>query len=235
MNHKKRWGPVSAGSAVLTLLLAGCAARPTLIQQQQCYDGDAQLAEVLRELETRRANGCDAVGGADCLRSRAAVERQLAVCQAHVPTMMANAVLAYDEGRPVIAQQLLDQILSQARAHPDAAVLRSQIAIEEGNLPFARRLLEQHLKLVPDHAGLHEAYGALLYLVGQMTDARRQLETARALGAPGWRVAYHLGLVAEALGFPGEAEKHYAEALEGNPGWPPAQSRLRALRLTPAP
>lgn len=230
MNHAHRLST----AATIAILVAGCA-RPTLIQQQQCYDGDTQLAEVLRELETRRANGCEAGGGAACLRARAAVERQLAVCQAHVPTMMANAVLAYDEGRPVVAQQLLDQVLSQARTHPDAAVLRSQIAIEEGNLPFARRLLEQHLKLSPDHAGLHEAYGALLYLVGQMADARRQLETARALGAPGWRVAYHLGLIAEALAFPEEAQKYYAEAIAGNPGWQPAQSRLRALRLTPAP
>lgn len=181
MNHAQRLST----AATVAILVAGCATRPTLIQQRQCYDADAQLGEVLRELETRRANGCEAGGGAACLRARAAVERQLTVCQAHAPTMMANAVLAYDEGRPVIAQQLLDQILSQARTDPDAAVLRSQIAIEEGNLPFARRLLEQHLKLVPDHAGLHEAYGALLYLVGQMADTRRQLETARALGAPG--------------------------------------------------
>ncbi len=231
MNHAYRL----SAAATLAMLVAGCAGRPTLIQQQQCYDADAQLARVLRELDTRRANGCSAGRGDDCLRARAAVERQLVVCQAHVPTMMANAVLAYDEGRTVIAQQLLDQTLSQARTRPDAAVLRSQIAIEEGNLPFARRLLEQHLKLVPDHAGLHEAYGALLYLVGQMADARRQLETARALGAPGWRVAYHLGLIAEALAFPDEARKHYTEAIEGNPGWQPAQSRLRALRLTPAP
>ncbi len=222
-------------AAAVTVLLAACAARAPLIQQQQCYDPEAQLVAALRELDARRAAGCDAAGGEACLQARAAVERQLAICPVHVPTLMANAVLAYDERRPIVAQQLLDQILSPPGTHPDAAVLRAQIAIEEGNLPFARRLLEQQLKFAPDHAGLHETSGALFYLTGQMTDARRQLTTALALGAPAWRVAYHLGLVAEALAFLEEAEKHYAEAVKGNPGWQPAQSRLRALRLTRAP
>ena len=222
-------------AVTLTVLLTACAARAPLIQQQQCYNPDAQLVEALRELDARRTAGCDLGGGDACLQARAAVERQLAICPVHVPTLMANAVLAYDEGRPIVAQQLLDQILSPPGTHPDASVLRAQIAIQEGNLPFARRLLEQQLKFAPDHAGLHETFGALLYLSGQMTDARRQLTTALALGAPAWRVAYHLGLVAEALAFLDEAEKHYAEAVEGNPGWQPAQSRLRALRITRTP
>lgn len=222
-------------AVTLTVVLAACAARAPLIQQQQCYDPDAQLAGTLRNLEARRAAGCDAAGGEACLQARAAVERQLAVCSTHLPTLLANAVLAYDEGRPIVAQQLLDQVLSPAGTHPDAAVLRAQIAMEEGNLPFARRLLEQQLKFAPDHPGLHETFGALLYLNGQMADARRQLTTALALGAPAWRVAYHLGLVAEALAFLEEAEKYYVQAIEGNPGWQPAQSRLKALRLTRAP
>jgi len=144
---------------------------------------------------------------------------------------MANAVIAYDGHRPVQSQQFLDQILAQSRTYPDAAVLRAQIAIEDGNVPFARRLLEQQIKLAPDHAGLHETYGATLYLGGQLPEARRELTMAGALGAPRWRVAYHLGLVEEASGRPDEAGRYYSEALEANPGWAPAQSRLKALRV----
>ena len=152
------------------------------------------------------------------------------VCPLHAPTLMANAVVAYDERQPIKAQQYLDQILAQPRSYPDAVVLRSRIAIEEGNLPFARRLLEQQIRLVPDHAGLHETFGAALYLDGQLEDATRELTSAAGLGAPGWRIAYHLGLVDEAAGRFDEALKHYAEALAGNPGWAPAQSRANALR-----
>ena len=44
------------------------------------------------------------------------------------------------------------------------------------------------------------------------------------------RIAYHLGLVAEAAGRLDEARQRYTEAVSGNPGWALAQSRLTALR-----
>jgi hypothetical protein len=53
---------------------------------------------------------------------------------------------------------------------------------------------------------------------------------AGMLGAPRWRIAYHLGLIEEASGRGDEASRLYAEALQGNPGWAPADSRLKALR-----
>ena len=162
----------------------------------------------------------------ECDRLRREIERLAVVCPGHVPTLMANAVIAYDEHRPAKAQQFLDQILAQPRSYPDAAVLRARIAIEEGNLPFARRLLEQQIRLAPDHAGLHETYAATLYLERQLPEARRELTTAGALGAPRWRIAYHLGLVEEASGRLDEARRYYAEALEANPAWAPARSRL---------
>ena len=143
---------------------------------------------------------------------------------------MANAVVAYDDRDPIQSQQFLDQVLAQPGRYPDAAVLRARIAIEEGNVPFARRLLEQQIRLVPDHSGLHETLGAALYLDGRLPEATLELTTARALGAPGWRVAYHLGLVEEAAGRFDEASRHYGEALEGNPDWAQAQSRFNALR-----
>jgi tetratricopeptide (TPR) repeat protein len=201
--------------------------------RQVCSNPDAQLARVLQPLEDLRAKGCDDGanrGASECEQLRREIERLSLVCPGHVPTLMANAVIAYDEHRPAQSQQFLDQILSRAQSHPDAAILRARIAIEEGNLPFARRLLEQQINLAPDHAGLHETYGAVLYLGGQLLEARHELTTASALGAPRWRIAYHLGLIEESAGRVDDALRYYAEALEGNPGWTLAQARLNALR-----
>jgi tetratricopeptide (TPR) repeat protein len=102
--------------------------------------------------------------------------------------------------------------------------------VEQGDLPFARRFLEAQIRLAPDHAGLHETYAAALFLGGAMDDARRELTTAGRLGAPRWRVAYHLGLLEEAAQRLDEARRLYAEALAAHPGWEPAQARLNALR-----
>jgi tetratricopeptide (TPR) repeat protein len=217
---------------VASLAAAACATTSPLVRQQ-CNNPDAQLAGVLQPLEALRASGCrsgDILDGTECDRLRRELERLAVVCPGHAPTLMANAVFAYDDHQPVKSQQFLDRILGYSRSYPDAAALRARIAIEEGNLPFARRLVEQQIRLAPDHAGLHEAYGAALYLGGQLLEARRELTTAGALGAPRWRIAYHLGLVEEASGRFEEARRYYTEALEKNPGWAPAQSRLNALR-----
>jgi predicted Zn-dependent protease len=215
------------------VLATACATTSPLLRNQ-CDNADEQLAAVVQPLESLRATGCAGGvverGDSECERLRLELQRLVLVCPGHAPTLMANAVVAYDDGQPINAQQYLDQILAQPRSYPDAAVLRSRIAIEDGNLPFARRLLEQHLRLAPDHSGLHETYGAALYLDGQLEDAARELTSAAGLGAPRWRIAYHLGLVDEAAGRFEEAQKRYAEALAGNPGWAPAQSRANALR-----
>ncbi len=228
-------GPLRAASACL---LASACATSTPLLRQQCYNPDVQLAEVLPAYETARANGCGAGAaqpeGSDCIRLASEIARLSVVCPAHAPTLMANAVILYDDHRAAESQQYLDLILSQPRAFPDAAVLRAQIAIEDGNVPFAKRLVEQQIKLVPDHSGLHEAYAAALYLDGNMTEARSELTMAGMLGAPRWRVAYHLGLLEEAAGRGADASRLYAEALAGNPGWAPAESRLRALRARTA-
>jgi Tfp pilus assembly protein PilF len=214
-------------------MACGCATTSPLLRQQ-CYNADAQLASVLQPLEALRANGCiDPLtqrATSECDRLRRELDRLVLVCPTHAPTLVANAVVVYDEGQQVRAQQLLDQVLAQSKSHPDAAALRARIAIDEGNVPFARRLLEQQIRLAPDHPGLRETYGAALYLDGQHPEARRELNLAEALGAPRWRIAYHLGLVEEASGHFDEARRYYSESLEGNPGWAPAQSRLNALR-----
>ena len=215
-----------------SLSTAACAARSSPLLHQQCGDADAHLAAVLQPLEADKAKGCDAASTlpGECDRLRQELERLAVICPDHTPTLMANAVIAYDDHQPVKSQQFLDRILSQPRSAPDAAALRARIAIEEGNLPFARRLIEQQLALAPDHAGLRETYGAALYMSGLLLEARRELAAARQLGAPAWRIAYHLGLIEEKSGRFDLAAQYYDEALRGKPGWPAAESRLKALR-----
>jgi len=225
---KGRWWAALAGSMVAS----ACATTSPLVRQE-CYNPEVQLAQVLQPLEALEAKGCAAGptqrGVSDCERLRRELERLTVVCPGHAPTLMANAVEAYDHHRSVASQQFLDQLLAVSRSYPEAAVLRAQIAIEDGNVSFARRLLEQQIKLTPDRSALHETYGAALYLDHDLPEAQRELMTAGALGAPRWRNAYHLGLIEEASGRLDEARRYYAEALAGNPGWSPAASRLKAL------
>ena len=223
--------------AACLMTMTGCATRSPLVRQQ-CYNPDAQLASVLPAFEALRARGCDETvqgGPSECERLQREIERLAIVCPGHAPTLMANAVIAYDQQRPAEAQQMLDVVLAQPRAYPDAAVLRARIAIEDGNIPFARRLLAQQIRLVPDHAGLHETHAAALYLDGNLQESRTELTMAGALGAPRWRIAYHLGLIEETSGRSDEATRLYQEAVTGNPGWEPAESRLKALRARSAP
>ena len=221
---------------VVWLAVTGCATHSPLLHQQ-CYDADAQLAHVLQPFEARGCSvGTSRAGADECDRWQAEIARLAVVCPGHAPTLMANAVIAYDEHRPNESQQFLDLILSQPRPFPDAAVLRAQIALEEGNVPFARRLVEQQLMLVPDHAGLHEVRAAIFFVDRRFDDARAELARAAALGAPRWRIAYHLGMIEELSGHPDEAVRLYMEALQGNPAFTAADSRLRALRaLNAAP
>ena len=226
----RRW----RAAAVMSLVTSACATTSPLVRQE-CYNPDAQLASFIQPLEDLRAKDCVLLGdvqrgGLECLRLGREIQRLAVVCPQHVPTLMANAVIAYDEQRTAQSQQLLDQILAQPRSYPDAAILRAQVAIEEGNVPFALRLLEERIRLAPDHSGLHETYAAALYLDGKLPAAKGELTMAGALGAPRWRIAYHLGLVEEASGRRDEAVRYYSEAVEANPVFEPAKSRLKALR-----
>src|ERR1041385_2614692 len=163
MSIRRLW--VACSVSVVSM---ACSAATSPLAHQQCTNPDARLVAVLQPLEAARANGCI---GADCDRLRREIARLAVICPGHAPTLMANAVMAYDDHQSAQSQQYLDEILAQPRTYPEAAVLRARIAIDEGNLPYARRLLEQQIKLVPDHSGLHETYAAALYLDGKMPQA----------------------------------------------------------------
>jgi tetratricopeptide (TPR) repeat protein len=188
------------------------------------------VVDIIASLDALRdACSVDVTGQSTCDRARYELQRLALICPAHELTLFANAAVAYDARRAAEAQQYLDLILARPGGHPEAAILRARIAVEEGNIPYARRLLDQQIKIVPDHSGLHETLGGVLYFARDWTNATRELTSAGAFGAPRWRIAYHLGLVAEAQGNVADARRLYMEALQANPQVRAAQSRLAAL------
>jgi predicted Zn-dependent protease len=216
--------------AVLVAMVSGCASRDGVLRTQQCITPDTRLATIIKSLDELQAScGPDANGEPSCDRVRQELQHQALVCPAHEPTLFANALVAYETHRPVDAQQYLDLVLARPGGHPDPAILRARIASEEGNLPYARRMLEQQVQLTPDHAGLHETLGGVLYFARDWAGATRELTTAGTLGSPRWRIAYHLGLVEEAQGHVDNARRLYTESFAANPQWRPAQSRLTGL------
>lgn len=217
----------SLAAVLLAANVAACASKQTPLGAQVCINPDAQLAALIPPLVT---GSCADSPAAECDRMTQSLQRLSAVCPAHVPTALISAVVAYQQQQPTRAQQLLDDILARPQSQPDAAVLRARIAIEEGNVIFARKLLGQQLQLAPDHASLHETFAAALYVDGEMAESAKELTVAATLGAPRWRIAYHLGLIQEAAGQDDQAVKLYEEALQGRPEFSAAASRLKALR-----
>jgi len=224
MINRWRLAAIAAG-----LMASGCASSSySSVARQHCADADSQLSVLLAPLEESRGAGC-AAWPTECDNLRREIERLSLVCPGHTPTLLTNAVIAYESGQPVKAQQFLDRIFERAGSHPDAAILRARIAVEEGNLPFARRFLEQQILLAPDQAALRETHAGVLYLTGDSEHARIELNAASELGAPRWRIAYHLGLIEEAQGRMDAAKRFYSEAVAGNPGFAPARARLNGL------
>ena len=222
MINRWRLAAIAAG-----LVASGCASHST-VARQHCADADSQLSELLAPLEESRGAGC-AAWPTECDHLRREIERLSLVCPGHAPTLLTNAVIAYESGQTVKSQQFLDRIFERPGSHPDAAILRARIAVEEGNIPFARRFLEQQILLAPDHAALRETHAGALYLAGDGDLARRELNAAAELGAPRWRIAYHLGLIEEAEGRMESAKRFYGEAVAANPGFAAAQARLNGL------
>ncbi len=166
----------------------------------------------------------------DCSSEWLAIERLATEFPRHVPTLMANAVIAYDEREPVKAKRYLDALFSVTDSHPDAAVLRCRVAIDEGNLSFARRVVETQLAHTPNEPAVHEAYSSVLYMSRDLEGAAREVALAEKQGAPAWRVAFNRGLIAEAAGRAADAQRLYQAALDGNPDFAPARARLTGAR-----
>lgn len=240
---RRRWARAAVARTIALAglgLAAGCGTTSTLLRPT-CSDAQLQLTQKWESLRyvMRETEGCGVFvfGREDpCDRLRRDIEGIAGACPANVPALFASAILAYEDGKRIMAQQYLDRVLQANGSLPEAAMLRARIAMEDGNIAAAKRLIADEILVRPDHAGLREVYAAALYLDRNLVAARTSLDRAQALGAPGWRIAYHLGLLDEGEGNLENAAQHYRKAVEQRPDWKPAQSRLTALgaRLVPA-
>ena len=218
---------------VVTAAFAACQGDSFGHRPHEC-DPDDRLEELLREYDKCKRGKLDGDGGnqviLDCDRMWNQIERMTLDFPRHIPSFMANAVIAYDERQWDKADRYLNAIFNLQPVHAEAAILKSRVAIEAGNLPSARRLLENQVRAVPDHSGLREALSAVLYMSGDLKGADDALDVAEGLGAPAWRVAFNRGLIAEKAGDSSAAEQQYEAAVVGNPDFKPAQARLAGIR-----
>lgn len=213
--------------------LAACQGDSFGHRPYEC-DPDDRLEELLRDYDKCQRGKLDGDGSnqviVDCDRIWNQIERMTLDFPRHVPSFLANAVIAYDERQWDKADRYLNAIFNLQPVHPEAAILKSRVAIEAGNLPAARRLLENQRSAAPDNFGLREALSAVLYMSGDLKGADDELDVAEGLGAPAWRVAFNRGLIAEKAGDSSAAEQQYEAAVVGNPEFKPAQARLAGIR-----
>lgn len=165
----------------------------------------------------------------DCERIQREVERLALEFPNSERIAMTNAVMQFEAGRADKAQFTLDQLLSRPGPHPEAAILRSRIAMQDGNTVRARALLEREIRMSPDIAELREALAATYYLEGKYPEARKALAAAGRLGAPGWKLAYHEGLLREAKEDWAGACRFYLMAVEQKPDFRDAIARIVGL------
>jgi tetratricopeptide (TPR) repeat protein len=197
---------------------AGCALRGAA--SHECTAPDGRLAELRRRAE---------IGEITRVQLADSLQRLAAICPRTATVLLAAAEASYAGADFVAAQQYLDKLTSVAQSVPAATVLRAQIALRDGNHRYARRIVDNEIKRVPNHSELREVQAAILFLQGEYPEATRAIEAAVRLGAPYWRAAYNLGLIAEAQGQRDAAERFYRESVLLLPSWPRAQQRLEGL------
>ena len=231
----------------LALLFASsCLSNGVGYRDQRC-DPDERLADLLADYDRagnsgscqcegdRDADGYSICGEGghiviDCDRVRNKLEALSFEYTRHVPALLANGMISFEERDHITAQRYFDRLFAVQPIHPEAAVMRSRLGLREGNIPAARKLITEHIRHVPDHAGLHEAYAEILFLDGLYDEAREQIGIAEQLGAPIWRMAFNRGLIAETEGDLNHAITMYTVALEIKPDMAQASARLKGAQ-----
>lgn len=225
----------------LLVLVATTTACTSMDHQRDVYpEPEDRLNFVLTEYDRAKEAGNECFelwdvdhATVDCERVQREVNRLFAEFPENERILMSNAVLAVEKKRTDQAQFYLDQLLNQPGAHPEAAVLRSQIALADGNVNLALELLGREIMLSPDRPELREALAAAYFVKGEYAKSRVVLALAGRLGAPGWRLSYHHGLLFEAENHWVKACQRYNLALEQKADYVPAQTRLIGLSEHP--
>lgn len=231
--------PSHTFGAVLLVVMAGCSHLAPHTRNESS-DPDVRLSAALARLETARSEGPnnEAIRREervfiDSGHLRNEIARLALEFPSHVPTLYANALLAYEAGEPTLAEQYAERVLSLEPRHGDAAALRGRLLLDAGNLDLCVATLERDVERIPDHAPLREAYAAALGLAGDDEGAERELSIAEQLGANRARVLYHRGWLRERRGDRAGAIECYRQALAADATLELAASRLRGLEVQP--
>lgn len=227
-----------ASLALLVVCSTACVSMETHREKHpEPSDRLDQMLELYAQADFR-GNECLEIWRADnatidCERVLREVERLYLEFPNNERILMTNATLNFSAGRLSKAQFLLDELLAKPGVHPEAGILRSRIALKEGNTRLATRTLDQQIMLAPDNFALREAQAANYFFAEDYPQTKRYLSMAGRLGAPGWRIAYHLGLMAEKQEEWAQACHYYSGALEQNPGHKQTAARLIGLSEYP--
>ncbi|WP_373079975.1 tetratricopeptide repeat protein [Zhongshania sp.] len=227
-------------NSVRTILLASAFIMSGCVSMDQHRDAhpdpDTRLNQMLAMYEKTDdfGNSCNELWNAysattDCERIQREVERLGIEFPNHPRIMMANATMQYQAGRPDKAQFTLDQLLADRGPHPEAAILRTKIALEEGNTARARAVLQKQIIISPSNFELREALASTYYIEGKYDEAAKALSAAGRLGAPGWRLSYHQGLIREARKDWKGACSLYLMSIEQRPDFQAPSARLIGL------
>ncbi len=238
---------------LLLLLTTSCISNRVGYRDQRC-DPDQRLADLLQDYDrakTADASNCACRGQwrtesygkcrdgghivVDCDRVRNRIQALSFEYSRHVPSLLANAMIAFEERDHGSSMRYLDLLFEVQPVHPEAAVLRSRLGLAEGNLPAAKKLIEDQIRHAPDHPALHEALAEILFLEGRYDQARDRIGVAETLGAPSWRMAFNRGLIAETEGDLEHARSMYTIALEIKPDMAQAAARLNGVQAVMNP
>jgi tetratricopeptide (TPR) repeat protein len=211
-------------------LAGGCTSYSFDHRDPNC-NPDERLEQLLQEydacLRDSQPRGRHEI--VDCERTHNEIERLAIDFPTHVPTLMANAVLAHETRDDVKAKRYLDSVFSVSPAHAEAGALRAQLALDDGNVDLARRIVEVQIAYAPDHAALRELQSSVLFADHDFDGAKAAIGVAEKLGAPAWRVALNRGLISQALGDTAAARREYQAALDANPQCQQARARLAGI------
>lgn len=224
--------------AACGMVLGGCAGMSESQASKMAPAVAAKKLEVAYE-QSGGEEGCNERAGAgdryvDCERIQREVEKLNVIHPKNDRVLLTNAVMQVEAGSLQKAQYTLDQLLAQPGVNPEAAVLRAKLAMQEGNTTLAREVLNRQITLAPARYELREALAATMYFEGDYAGATRQVQLARRFGAPGWRAAYHEGLLFEAGGQMEVACASFRESAELAPQETRALGRIIALSENPA-
>jgi tetratricopeptide (TPR) repeat protein len=129
------------------------------------------------------------------------------------------------------AQRVLRELLARSPGNAEALNSLGYMLADHGQeLPEAERLIRRALELEPANGAYIDSFGWVLYRLGRLEEARRELERALALTSGDPVVCEHLGDVYNDLKLKSLARQLYEKSLRGDAGNTRVRDKLQQGR-----